>query len=293
DEGSSIEDSESEDAFDPDDIALSESDHEVKVDAKKPHTDFTMKQNWAHRNVDDQPADGAVPSKTGYAIFAWKDGDRWCPTPRVTMEQIGYAKKVEKRVEAKGSDAQGSNGKKKTRDDSPATGQDAKSPGSISAGGKSLGKGKSKGKKGKGMDDVKVDSKKGRSKGKSSKDVSDKQVGSTKGASKGKGNKGKGVQVEQDKHTMQSIIAAVRPMCEKYESFYAGRVGINLRPELANGGWEVFIKDRSGQRFQRTSRQCEIGGEEGLRATVTEANNMMIKMADAEKAAQMSKQLDT
>ena len=68
------------------------------------------------------------------------------------------------------------------------------------------------------------------------------------------------------------------------------QVGINPRPKLRNGGWEVFIKQGTAQKWSKTSSSQQVVGDGSLGATVAWANQHMRSLKA--KADEISKNSD-
>eukprot|EP00959_Pyramimonas_sp_CCMP1952_P460586 9480144-Pyramimonas_sp.AAC.1 len=62
-------------------------------------------------------------------------------------------------------------------------------------------------------------------------------------------------------------IINARALCKKIGMF---TVGINSRPKVPGGGWEVYVKDKSGQRWSKNSNA--FAGD--LRECVHKANEV-------------------
>ena len=76
------------------------------------------------------------------------------------------------------------------------------------------------------------------------------------------------VQPADDANDGQAIVVDARTHCARHGDF---RVGINLRPKLAHGGWEVFIKYCKVQVWSITSAAKKPVGKT-LKETVKYAN---------------------
>ena len=76
-----------------------------------------------------------------------------------------------------------------------------------------------------------------------------------------------------------------REICKAMGSF---KVGIHPRPKMRDGGWEVYVKHTTGQKWSKASSATVKIGDGSLRATILHANEIMLELYENHQRANIA-----
>ena len=259
-----------------------DSSSERSTENEQQTKEFTMKSDWGFRLFDKSFASGVVPSRKGFAIFTWDDGDRWFCWPEREFNEV-----KNNRPKRAGEDSEPEPGDHKVRTGKGAKGSGAKK--GSGKGGQGSGAKKGSGAKGSGAkgSGAKGSGTKGKGKAVSPADPKDeaaeegpKKKSKGTGKQSGPKSKGTGTQSECGKKA-----AEARKACK---TSGAWKVGVSPRPKLGIAGWEVFVNHGSKRLYTKVSSAKEKVGDGSLEATIQHANAHMLAL----KAAYEKKEED-